>query len=219
MTRPARKSSIVIASRGLWLPFSLRIKIIPIGTPAAAKAAASCDAGLPSCSAGIPSSAAPRLERSLDRGIDLSHRRARLRPAMKAHTAPLLDAGDDRIDLPVEVGQNGLVVRPDIEAEVECRPGRWSCRARRYRCGIGRSCRPSARRSHHAPPTRDRAPWQIRHPPSPHRDGNGAAGRHGRCCLRCAHRDIGSCREFLCRSPTGRPAATRLGACSMCSSR
>ena len=28
---PSRKSSIAIASRGLWLPFSFRIKIIAIG--------------------------------------------------------------------------------------------------------------------------------------------------------------------------------------------
>ena len=47
------KSSIAIASCGLWLPFSLRTKIMPIGTPAAANAAASCEAGLPSCSTGM----------------------------------------------------------------------------------------------------------------------------------------------------------------------
>ena len=86
------------------------------------------------------------------------------------------------------------------------RPARWSGRATRHRCGSGRSCRPSARRSHRTPPTRGRAPWRTRRPPAPRRGGSGAAGRHGRGCPRCARRDSGSCRECRCRSrPVARP--------------
>src|SRR6185437_578334 len=43
-----RKSSISMASRGLWLPFWLRTNSMAMGTPQAANAAASCEAGLPS---------------------------------------------------------------------------------------------------------------------------------------------------------------------------
>src|SRR3984957_1821092 len=56
---PSRKSSIVMASKGLWLPLAFLTKIIPMGTPHAANAAASCDAGLPRSIARMPSAAAP----------------------------------------------------------------------------------------------------------------------------------------------------------------
>src|SRR3546814_5946789 len=54
------KSSISIASSGLWLPLALRMKIIAVGTPAAAKAAASCDAPDGISIDGIPSAVTPR---------------------------------------------------------------------------------------------------------------------------------------------------------------
>src|SRR5688572_21307091 len=45
---PCRKSSISMASRGLWLPLALRTNTIADGTPATVKVAVSCEAGLAS---------------------------------------------------------------------------------------------------------------------------------------------------------------------------
>ena len=91
---PSRKSSVVISSCGLWLPFSLRTKIIPIGTPAAANAAASCEAGLP-ISNGNPLRRRGVLQPRLDDGIHQPDLSPRDGAQMEAHAAPLLDAGDD----------------------------------------------------------------------------------------------------------------------------
>src|SRR5262249_6468306 len=59
------KSSICIASSGLWLPFWLRTKIIEAGIPALANVAASCPAPLAICGCAIPRAFAAASNRSV----------------------------------------------------------------------------------------------------------------------------------------------------------
>src|SRR6516165_8232711 len=68
-----------------------------------------------------------------DRRIYLTYRRACLCPAVKSHTAALLDAGDDGVHLVIEFGEHCLVVCAHIEAEME----RAGHDGKAVRCGIG----------------------------------------------------------------------------------
>src|SRR4026207_1296085 len=65
-----RKSSISMASRGLWLPLALRTNSMQDGTPATVNVAGSCEAGFASVIAGMPSLLAESVSLAKTSGCD-----------------------------------------------------------------------------------------------------------------------------------------------------
>ena len=88
---PSRKSSISMASRGLWLPLALRTNNIADGTPATVKVAVSCEAGLASGMVAMPSALAAAVNFATTSGCEGATSADVRDPELDVHATLLAD--------------------------------------------------------------------------------------------------------------------------------